>query len=439
MDHVDGQFELGASAYEKRGVAVTVPEWDADKCIQCNQLRICLPACHDPSVRTDRGRGRCRSRRCEDPCRSRPARARASIKYTMAVSPLDCMGCGVCVGVCPTKAITMMPLRRASCDQQEVFNYMRRQGRARRKSCQDQQRQGQPVQAAAARVLRLLRRLRRDVLRTPDHPAVRRPHVSSPTPPAAPPSGAARRATSPYTRQQERPRPRMGQLPVRGQRRAWPAACTSAQKADPREPSAEQDRGACSAIDGRLQTLKEAAQEVARHHAKTALPTRKAAARLYIAALEESICDGCDCDACKLASEILSRRITSAKKSVWIFGGDGWAYDIGFGGLDHVLAQDEDVNIFVFDTEVYSNTGGQASKASNIGQVAQFAAAGKAHQEEEPCRDRHVLWLRLRRAGRHGRQSRLRPSRPLPRPRPITARPSSSAMLRAKCTPSRAA
>ena len=82
--------------------------------------------------------------------------------------------------------------------------------------------------------------------------------------------------------------------------------------------------------------------------------------------------------ACKLGAEILAKKDYLSKKSVWIFGGDGWAYDIGFGGLDHVLASGEDVNVFVFDTEVYSNTGGQASKASNIGQVAQFAAAGKA-------------------------------------------------------------
>ena len=85
----------------------------------------------------------------------------------------------------------------------------------------------------------------------------------------------------------------------------------------------------------------------------------------------------CDCAACKLVAEILDKKEYLAKKSQWIFGGDGWAYDIGYGGLDHVIAQNKDVNIFVFDTEVYSNTGGQASKASNIGQVAQFAAAGK--------------------------------------------------------------
>ena len=93
--------------------------------------------------------------------------------------------------------------------------------------------------------------------------------------------------------------------------------------------------------------------------------------------LKESGAKYCDCDACKLVADILAEKDYLAKKSVWIFGGDGWAYDIGYGGVDHVLASGEDVNIFVFDTEVYSNTGGQASKASNIGQVAQFAAAGK--------------------------------------------------------------
>ena len=126
------------------------------------------------------------------------------------------------------------------------------------------------------------------------------------------------------------------------------------------------------------------------------------ATKAYVAALEAGICtvdeliasgdpkfqahgqelkaagkQFCDCDACKLVAEILQEKEYLAKKSVWIFGGDGWAYDIGFGGVDHVLASGEDVNVFVFDTEVYSNTGGQASKASNIGQVAQFAASGK--------------------------------------------------------------
>ena len=140
--------------------------------------------------------------------------------------------------------------------------------------------------------------------------------------------------------------------------------------------------------------------EVAGYHGRRR--RQREAAKAYVAALEEGICtvdelaasgkpefeahaaelkaagkQFCDCAACKLVAEILAEKEYLAKKSMWIFGGDGWAYDIGFGGLDHVLASGKDVNIFVFDTEVYSNTGGQASKASNIGQVAQFAAAGK--------------------------------------------------------------
>ncbi len=105
----------------------------------------------------------------------------------------------------------------------------------------------------------------------------------------------------------------------------------------------------------------------------------KSASAEFIAAMENIVSarGDCDCDACKLAREILKDKEYLAKKSIWIFGGDGWAYDIGFGGVDHVLASGKDVNVFVFDTEVYSNTGGQASKSSNIGQVAQFAAAGK--------------------------------------------------------------
>ena len=104
---------------------------------------------------------------------------------------------------------------------------------------------------------------------------------------------------------------------------------------------------------------------------------KKGAMLAHAQELKASGAKYCDCDACRLVAEILKDKEYLSKKSFWIFGGDGWAYDIGFGGVDHVLASGNDVNIFVFDTEVYSNTGGQASKASNIGQVAQFAAAGK--------------------------------------------------------------
>ena len=105
--------------------------------------------------------------------------------------------------------------------------------------------------------------------------------------------------------------------------------------------------------------------------------------KAYVEALEGAVVEGCKCDACTLANDILAKKDYLNKKTVWIFGGDGWAYDIGYGGLDHVLASGEDVNVFVFDTEVYSNTGGQASKSTQIGQVAQFAAAGKAMPKKD--------------------------------------------------------
>lgn len=132
---------------------------------------------------------------------------------------------------------------------------------------------------------------------------------------------------------------------------------------------------ALAAIEWATAEIKEAAAKWLETYADG--NANQAPAKALVKALEDGITEGCECDACKLAREILEQKDYLNKKSVWIFGGDGWAYDIGYGGVDHVLASGEDVNIFVFNTEVYSNTGGQASKASNIGQVAQFAAAGK--------------------------------------------------------------
>ncbi len=160
VDHVDGQFELGACRYEKRGVAVTVPAWDADQVHPVQPVRLRLPPRHHPSLRADRGRGRRRARGCQD--RGRQGRqGQGHCQFTMAISPLDCMGCGVCVGVCPGRALTMVP-RRASWPSR-TFRLLRGQGR-REEGYAGQHRQGQPVQAAAAGVLRLLRRLRRDQL-----------------------------------------------------------------------------------------------------------------------------------------------------------------------------------------------------------------------------------------------------------------------------------
>jgi len=132
-----------------------------------------------------------------------------------------------------------------------------------------------------------------------------------------------------------------------------------------------------AALEESILKVEEAVPFLESDESKNAFGDYRDTLRDHMKALQAAGETYCDCEACTLAREILAKKEYLAKKSVWIFGGDGWAYDIGFGGVDHVLAQNRDVNIFVFDTEVYSNTGGQASKASNIGQVAQFAAAGK--------------------------------------------------------------
>ncbi len=368
MDHVDGQFELGASAYEKRGVAVTVPEWDADKCIQCNSCAfVCPHATIRPFALTEE-----EAAAAPAAAKVRPVKAgkgKGKYQYTMAVSPLDCMGCGVCVGVCPTKAITMVA-QESQLDQQPVFNYMVSKV-APKEELQDLSVKGsqfkQPMLefsgscagCAETSYARLITQLFGD-----------RMYISNATGCSSIWGGPG--ATSPYCTDKNGHGPAWSNSLFEDNAEHGYGMYT-AQKVI-RENLAEKTH-ALLAIDWTAAELKEAAQKWLDTMEDGA--ANKEAAKAYIAALEESICDGCDCDACKLASEILSQKDYLSKKSVWIFGGDGWAYDIGFGGVDHVLAQNEDVNIFVFDTEVYSNTGGQASKASNIGQVAQFAAAGK--------------------------------------------------------------
>ena len=360
VDHVDGQFELGASAYEKRGVAVTVPAWDADKCIQCNNCAfVCPHATIRPFMLT------------EEEAAAAPAAAKIRdvkagkgkgvYKYTMAVSPLDCMGCGVCVGVCPTKAITMVP-QESQLDQQDVFGYMVSKV-SRKPEVEDLTVKGsqfkQPMLefsgscagCAETSYARLVTQLFGD-----------RMYISNATGCSSIWGGPG--ATSPYCTDKN------------GHGPAWSNSLF--------EDNAEHGLGMYVAqkviresLAAKITALMERTESDERKAVcKQYLDTmndgeaNKSATAALIANLEANVC----CDDVK---EILDKKEYLSKKSVWIFGGDGWAYDIGFGGVDHVLAQNEDVNIFVFDTEVYSNTGGQASKASNIGQVAQFAAAGK--------------------------------------------------------------
>ena len=359
-DLPDGQFPLGASAYEKRGVAVTVPHWDETKCIQCNNCAyVCPHATIRPFALT------------EEEVKAAPAGARlvdvkagkgkGVYKYMMAVSPLDCMGCGVCVGVCPTQAITMVP-QEQELPEQEVWNYMVNHV-SEKKDMQDNTVKGSQFHkpllefsgscagCAETSYARLVTQLFGD-----------RMYISNATGCSSIWGGPA--ATAPYTVNEE------------GHGPAWANSLF--------EDNAEHGLGMYTAqsviresLANKVRSVIENTADEARKAACQAwLDTyndgaaNKEATKALVANLEANVC-------CDTVKDILSKKEYLSKKSVWIFGGDGWAYDIGFGGVDHVLASNKDVNVFVFDTEVYSNTGGQASKASNIGQVAQFAASGK--------------------------------------------------------------
>ena len=360
VDHADGTFELGASAYEKRGVSAFVPEWKAETCVQCNKCAfVCPHATIRPFALT------------EEEAANAPEGAplvdhkmsKGKYKFIQAISPLDCMGCGVCANVCPTKSLTMVSLD-SQADKQPIFDYMVKEVSKKEDLASDanviasQYNQpylefsGSCAGCAETSYARLVTQLFGDHML-----------ISNATGCSSIWGGPA--ATSPYT------------VDKNGHGPAWANSLF--------EDNAEHGLGMYLGQKKIRDDLKASVEYIAENSKSEA---KVAAAKEYLATyddgkanqaatkkfLEVMEAEPCDCENYK---KVMAGKDYLNKKSCWIFGGDGWAFDIGYGGVDHVLASGEDVNVFVFNTEVYSNTGGQASKASNIGQVAQFAAAGK--------------------------------------------------------------
>ena len=364
INYVDGTFQQGAAAYEKRGVAVSVPAWNSDTCVQCNMCAyVCPHATIRPFALSEEEAKN--APECAQIVDVKAGKGKGVYKYSLAVSAMDCMGCSVCVGVCPTKSLSMVPLEKEAA-RQPAFDYMvakvapkaDMEGTASVKDSQFKQPllefSGSCAGCAETAYARLVTQVCGD-----------RMYVSNATGCSSIWGGPA--ATSPYTVNKD------------GKGVAWANSLF--------EDNAEHGLGLHLGQKALRNALIEKIEAMAKNCAEQGQPNavlqayldtkddgvaNAEATKALVELLEKWAHDGCED-----SKAILAQKEYLNKKSVWIFGGDGWAYDIGYGGLDHVLASGEDVNIFVFDTEVYSNTGGQASKSSNIGQVAQFAAAGK--------------------------------------------------------------
>ena len=365
----DGYVPTGTTKYEKRGIAVEVPMWIPENCIQCNQCALVCPhASIRPFVMTE-------ETEAPETFVAKKANGVGDGKlFRIQVSPYDCTGCGSCVNVCPakTKALKMAPLAEVEKVENDNWNF-----------AMDLPTLDLPVNKATVKGSQFLQPMFEfsgACAGCGETPYVKlvtqlfgdRMIVANATGCSSIYGGSA--PTCPYT------------VNKQGHGPAWANSLF--------EDNAEFGFGMNLATTHRRERLADLIRQLAEgcgdevksicnawlENKDDAEGSRKAAPAVVKMA-EECMNCGCECD--EICKEIYDLRDLLVKKSQWIFGGDGWAYDIGYGGLDHVLAMDEDVNVLVMDTEVYSNTGGQSSKATPTGSVAKFAAAGKRTKKKD--------------------------------------------------------
>ena len=373
--HVDGTAPQGSASYEKRGIAVDVPEWNPANCIQCNFCSLVCPhAVIRPVIMSDEELAAAPAN-----TKSKPATGLAGFNFSMTISTLDCTGCGSCTQVCPgmkgNKALTMQSID-SQRPQQEVFDYGRTiepkpevAAKFKETTVKGSQFKQPLLEFSGACAgcgetpyAKLATQLFGD-----------RMFIANATGCSSIWGGSA--PATPYT------------VNHKGFGPAWHNSLF--------EDNAEFGFGMTLAQNAIHDRLKENVEKIAELSSDEEV---KAAVAKYVDTLTDSkasreatdaliekleVIAGGDGEAAELAKKTLIDKDSLAKKSMWIFGGDGWAYDIGFGGLDHVIASGKNVNILVFDTEVYSNTGGQASKATPVGSVAQFAATGKSTKKKD--------------------------------------------------------
>ena len=370
-EYVDGSTPSGSSAYEKRGIAVNIPNWNPDNCIQCNFCAyVCPHAVIRPVAMTAE-----EAAQAPEGTKMLDMTGMPGYKFSMTVSALDCTGCGSCANVCPgkkgEKALTMVNMEANYAESQKVYDFG--QTLPIKQEVIDK---FKPTTVKGSQFKQPLLEFSGACAGCGETPYAKlitqlfgdRMYIANATGCSSIWGNSS--PSTPYT------------VNEKGQGPAWSNSLF--------EDNAEFGYGMLLAQNAIRDGLKakvesvmnsEAASEEVKAACKEYLDTftcgatNGAATDKLVAALE-----GCDCETCKA---IVKDKDFLGKKSQWVFGGDGWAYDIGFGGVDHVLASGKDINIMVYDTEVYSNTGGQASKATKTGAVAQFAAGGKEVKKKD--------------------------------------------------------